>query len=104
MCVIIPANMPLGLFESSAAASMSNDEPMATAPMTVATMKRRARFHCSGMGLGLTTSYPMDIRAPSLSNVMSISMSTSTSMSMSNRSNSSAALVKLTPVCCVPIV
>jgi hypothetical protein len=80
MCVVsaryIPANMPLGLFESSAAARRSSDEPMATAPITVATMKRRIIFHCSGMGLATTWSYPTDIRAPSLSKVMSMSMST----------------------------
>ena len=34
------------------------------------------KFHLSGRGLGMTLSYPMEMRVPSLRSVISISMST----------------------------
>ena len=38
--------------------------------------KRRPRFQSSGVVLGMTLSYPIDINVPSFSNVMSISIRT----------------------------
>jgi hypothetical protein len=44
--------------------------------MLDAMMKRRTRFHCSGMGFGLTMSYPTEMSAPSVRSVMSMSIKT----------------------------
>mmetsp|Transcript_19904 Transcript_19904/g.41716 ORF Transcript_19904/g.41716 Transcript_19904/m.41716 type:complete len:226 (+) Transcript_19904:819-1496(+) len=73
---LMPANTPLGLFESSAAQSKRSDEPQATAPSTLETMKRNRIFHRSGIGDGRTLSYPIEMSAPSLSRVISMSMRT----------------------------